>query len=329
MASNDYLVRPWPLPEHCHPTNWSVRQMCRTIVRRDPTRPAFWYLSLITPHPPLQPLAEYLDMYRDVAIDEPAVGDWARDPARWPYFLRWQNLWYSITNATPAERALARRAFYATLTHIDHQLRLVIGTLREEGLLDNTILAFTADHGDMLGQHGLWAKQMFYDMSAKVPFVLLPARGDQRLKAGARDDRLTELADLMPTLLELAGLPLPRKMDGVSLLRPDRREYLWGEVQDGVLASRMVRDRRFKLIYYPAGNHLQLFDLLADPQEMHDLARDARYGSELDRLVRCLMDRLAPVNGAWVKDGRLVGLPEPELVRDTRDLGNQRGLRFA
>ncbi len=68
MATTDYTVRPWHLSEHLHPTNWSAREMCRTIKRRDPNRPAFWYLSFNAPHPPLVPLRDYLDLYRDVEI---------------------------------------------------------------------------------------------------------------------------------------------------------------------------------------------------------------------------------------------------------------------
>ena len=60
----------------------------------------------------------------------------------------------------------ARRAFYALCTHIDHQLRVVLGTLREQGILDNTVILFTSDHGDMLGKHGLWAKTLYYEESA-------------------------------------------------------------------------------------------------------------------------------------------------------------------
>ena len=73
-----------------------------------------------------------------------------------------------------------RRAFYALCTHIDHQLRFLLGTLREEGELDNTIICFTSDHGDMLGNHGMWAKRLFYEYSANIPMILLGVAGDER-----------------------------------------------------------------------------------------------------------------------------------------------------
>ena len=84
MSNNQYVTRPWHLPEHCHPTNWATREMCRLIRRRDPTRPGFWYLSYVHPHPPLTPLNDYLDMYRDVEIPDEPLADWAKMSKTFP-----------------------------------------------------------------------------------------------------------------------------------------------------------------------------------------------------------------------------------------------------
>ena len=84
MGNNQYTYRAWHLPEATHPTNWTTRMMARMIKRRDPRRPAFWYLSYRHPHPPLVPLQAYLDVYREIPIDEPFVGEWARDARRTP-----------------------------------------------------------------------------------------------------------------------------------------------------------------------------------------------------------------------------------------------------
>ena len=103
----------------------------------------------------LWPLQAYMDLYRDIDIAPPVIGEWAYDEAALPYALRaYSDGGMALRDAPPHEVELARRAFYATLTHIDHQIRVVTGCLREEGLLDNTIIAFTSDHGDMLGDHG-------------------------------------------------------------------------------------------------------------------------------------------------------------------------------
>ena len=130
MSNNDYLNRPWHLPEDCHQTNWTTQQMVRMIKRRDPTRPGFWYLSYCHPHPPLAPLQCYLDMYRDVDVDMPYCGEWAQDTEKLPFTLKLIQGKY--THFTEDLIRSARQAFYALCTHIDHQFRVVIGTLREE-----------------------------------------------------------------------------------------------------------------------------------------------------------------------------------------------------
>ena len=329
-SSNDYNTRVWHLPDHLHPTNWAAREMCRTIRRRDPRKPAFWYLSFIDPHPPMWPLQAYMDLYRDVPIDPPVIGEWARDPDSMPWMLRsYSDGGVAMRGAPPHEIELARRAFYALITHIDHQIRVVIGTLREEGLLENTIIALTADHGDMLGDHGRWAKSLMYEMSAKVPLLVVPADGDSQIEAGSTDGRLAELHDVMPTLLELAGIPAPDTVEGLSLVGETRRDYIYGEHWDGANATRMIRDKRFKLVYYAIGNSYQLFDLDEDPRETRDLSETSGFADVRHRLTDLLVDNLYGDDLQLVKNGELIGLPADRPIPPPgRQFGNQRGLRF-
>lgn len=338
LNNNDYQCRAWQLPEHCHPTNWAAREMCRTIQRRDPSRPAFWYLSFTAPHPPLWPLNDYLELYRDVEMDEPVYGDWSRELDRMPQTLRHRRHTHSITSAPPHEQDLARRAFYALCTHIDHQLRTVLGTLREEGLINNTIIAFTSDHGDLLGNHGLWAKTLMYDRAANVPLLIVPRAGDDRLPPRTRDERLVELRDIMPTLLDLAGLPIPEQVEGQSLISDAPRDTLFGEhgtynperPHSALAVTRMVRDQRHKLIYYPAGNRVQLFDLHDDPDETRDLADNPAHAETRERLTNVLIDEMYDTDEHFINGGQLVGVPEIDVPDQppARNMLNQRGWRF-
>ena len=331
MTQNSWVTRPWHLPEYCHPINWASREMCRCIRRRDPRKPGFWYLSFSAPHPPLWPLQSYLDLYRDVELDEPASGNWSARFEDLPAHIK------RLSNADnepmargrPHEIALARRAFYATLTHIDHQIRVVMGYMREAGLLDNTIIAFTSDHGHMAGEHGLWCMTLFQEMSAKIPLILVPTLGDGRVTPNALDDRLAEFADIGPSLLDLAGIPIPDHMDRLSLIGEERREHLYGEHGEGAMAMRMIRRGRHKLIYYAVGNRVQLFDLEADPRECHDLADEPGHAVVRKELEQLLISEMYGEDLGWVKDDQLVGLPDPGYeARGTRDLRGQRGLRF-
>ena len=212
------------------------------IRRRDPTRPGFWFLSYCHPHPPLVPLEWYYNLYRDVDIPLPQQAAWSQDFNNLPYALQMIQTRYG--NAFSDEELQGiHRAFYALCTHIDHQLRRVIGTLREERLLDNTIICFTSDHGDMLGQHGLWAKRLYYEQSANIPMLLLGPANDERTPAGTQDDRLVGWQDVMPTLLDLAGIPIPETVQGTSMVGDARPP----------LSLRRSRRRAHGITHDPAG----------------------------------------------------------------------------
>jgi arylsulfatase A-like enzyme len=228
-----------------------------------------------------------------------------------------------------SEIATALRAFYALCTHIDHQLRLVIGTLREEGLLDETVILFSSDHGDMLGNHGLWAKRLYYEGSANVPMLLVGAAGDSRVGTGRVDERLVGWQDIMPTLLDLAGIPCPDTVAGLSMVGETKRPHLYGECNEGNGAARMLHDGRYKLIYYPAGNRRQLFDLADDPHELNDLSESPRHARTLEALTSALIEELYGSDVDWLEDGRLVGLPDFEPAPpDNRSLTIQRGTHW-
>jgi len=322
MSNNDYNTRPWHLPEHTHATNWATQEMVRTIKRRDPQRPAFWFLSYRHPHPPIVPTETYLRMYDGVDIAEPVHGEWIKGEL--PYSL--QGVRARAAHMTQDQIRLARKAFYALCTHIDHQIRVLIGTLREEDLLDDTVICFTSDHGDMLGDHGMWAKKLFYEPSANIPMIVVGRAGDKRVGHHRVDDRIVGWQDVMPTLLDLAGIPVPETVEGRSMFGDERREYLYGEVGEGDHATRMIRQGRYKLIYYPVGNVRQLFDVEEDPRELTDLSGSAEHAGVLEELTAKLIAELYGGDEAWAENGRLVGRPNREFrPGPNRGLSSQRG----
>ena len=242
MSNNEYWTRPWPLPETAHQTYWATEQMIRTIKRRDARRPQFLYLSYMYPHPPLVPPRDYWELYEDVDIPTPLASSWPE--AETPLIADNRA---KASQYADGDRRRALRAFYAQCTYIDHQLRRVIGTLREEGMLNDTIIAFTSDHGDMLFDHDLLAKRCFYQNACNIPLIL--SGRPLAVRAGEVSAHLGSLEDLMPTLLELSGIPVPDTVEGRSIL-DEGREGLFGEISDGRYATRMYTDGRHKLIYY-------------------------------------------------------------------------------
>jgi arylsulfatase len=327
MNNNEYVHRPWHLPENTHITNWITAQATRAIKRRDPTRPALWHVSYTHPHPPLAPLACYLDMYRDWHIDTPISGSWDGDEKKFPHVLRdVRDRWRKWS---PAEKIAIRRAFYALITHVDHQIRVLIGTLREERVLENTIILFTTDHGDMLGDFGLWAKRLYYEGSAGVPMIMVGRAGDKRIGVGKTDNRLVGLQDVMPTLLDAAGIPVPKSVEGLSMIGKKRREHLFGEVNEGADATRMIHDGRHKLIWYPVGNVVHLFDLREDPRETQDRSDDPAYKAVCADLEAALAKELNGGDEVWAKRGKLIGAKAPPYKsKPNRGLTGQRGLQY-
>ncbi|MCH3918235.1 MAG: sulfatase-like hydrolase/transferase [Spirochaetia bacterium] len=335
MCNNDYFARPFHLDEAFHPTTWATRDMCETIKRRDPTRPAFWYLSYSAPHPPLVPPKDYMDMYEDIEFREPYIGDWVMKTDTLPFAYQYYSKMYHID--TKRKLANAKKAYYATCTHIDHQIRLVIGTLREEGILEDTILLFTADHGEMLGNHNLWGKFLMYENSVNIPMILIPTY-DSDCQCGVVDDRLVELKDIMPTLLKLTGLEIPDDVDGISMLDQKKRTYSYCELWEDDRATRMILTQKYKLIYYAVGNQFQFFDRINDPNEMHDLIAEPAYRQIILELKDQLKAKLHGKDSDWIKNGKFVGLPSKDYqfissLKDNnklfrgRDMKLQRGIR--
>jgi arylsulfatase A-like enzyme len=175
----------------------------------------------------------------------------------------------------------ARAGYYGHMTHIDHQLNRLIETLGETGHAGNTVVCFTSDHGELLGDHDLFRKSLPYEGSARVPLILSGPSGTG-IRSNAVVSEPVELRDVMPTLLECAGLPVPASVEGKSLLplargeKPRWREYLHGEHGAYGQSVQWLTDGRMKYIWWSGTGAEQLFDLRRDPAELHDLGRSAR-----------------------------------------------------
>jgi choline-sulfatase len=165
----------------------------------------------------------------------------------------------------------ARHGYFAAISYLDERIGEVLGALRDSGLRDRTTVLFCADHGEMLGERGLWYKMSFFEQSARVPLIVRDFTG--RVPA-RRVSGPVSLLDVAPTLLELAGLPLDAvagSADGESLLSPRVRPVISEYHAEGVQApSAMIRSGREKMIISLEDPDL-LFDLAADPQELASL----------------------------------------------------------
>jgi len=300
VDSNSWMARPYHLPEPLHVTNWTVDMAIRLLWRRDPTRPFFLWVSFLRPHAPLDPPQPYWDMYADAELPEPPVGDWCMGHAIPPPLD--PNAWQGYLPATLQRRA--QIGYYACITHIDQQIGRLLEEMRRMRLASDTFMLMTSDHGEMLGDHHLWRKSYAYEGSARVPFVMRfpPNSG---WNAGNICEQVVGLQDVMPTLLDVAGVPIPDTVEGRSLLpvlrgeSPAWRPWLHGEhsaCYSDENAVQFLTDGREKYLWFPPTGQEQLFDLIADPQERHDLAADP---AEAERVRVWREQMVAHLAGRW------------------------------
>ncbi|MEC9377319.1 MAG: arylsulfatase [Candidatus Latescibacterota bacterium] len=318
---NSWMARPSHLPEHLHPTYWTASEAIRAVETRDPTRPLFLWMSFARPHSPYDPPQAYWDMYVDHPhIPAAHVGDWA---ARYDRPVADVNA--PRTRRSDREIHRGRAGYYGNISFIDHQIGRVLyeyGKRDPEGLA-NTLIVFTSDHGDMMGDHHHWRKTYPYEGSARIPFVVQwPTAWGEDVARGQVLSEPIELRDIMPTFLDAAGLDAPDSVDGESLLSlcngtaSEWRPFVQGEhtqCYDHENCMQYVTDGDEKYIWFHHIGEEQFFDLRTDPHECHDLTRDPRAAERIDvwrkRLAQVNEERGDPRG----QGGQLVPQPEGAL----------------
>jgi len=274
---NGWVPLPWTHPRHLHPTEWTADESIRQLERRDPTRPFYLQMSFQRPHPPLDPPPEMLALYQGQELPGPWIGDWV-EPCDKDTLL---------TNAFEGriEKGALRRAteaYYASITYIDRQIGKLTAYLMRNRLWNNTVILFTSDHGELLGDHHLFRKGPALQGSAHIPFIVKPV---ERMKQ-QRIQNPVSLCDIMPTFLEWAGIEPAYPTDGDSLLPLLRgqcwsRTYIYGENYRDLPFYKagwaFVVDGRYKYIWDSLRGRELLFDLKNDPHELTNLAGKDEY----------------------------------------------------
>lgn len=248
--------------------------------------PWFLYLAFHAPHDPRQAPQEYLDLYPLDSIELPPNYLPEHPFDQGDFDLRDEQLapWPRTEHAVKVHL----QEYYAILSHMDAELGRVFDTLDANGQTDNTVVAFTADHGLAVGQHGLMGKQNPYDHSTRVPLIW----AGPGVPAGERRDALCYQHSAYATAGELLGVAPPASVQFPSLV-PLMHDDTATAHDDTLFCyrdfQRSVRDTEYKLIVYPHNGRRQLFHVAQDPWEMHDLSEDpahtARAAAMFDRLV--------------------------------------------
>lgn len=274
---------------------FAARQKLFDLARGNDPRPFCMVVSLTHPHDPYAIPQRYWDRYRHDEIDMPKVT--AADVKADPHSLRLRHV--SDMDSTPLSDEQirnARHAYYGAVSFVDDQIGAVLDALQQTGQADDTIIILLADHGDMLGERGLWYKMNFFEGAARVPLIV---NAPARFPAG-RVGASVSLADILPTLVDLAhdgdSPALPEPLDGRSLwphlAGQGGHDEVIGEYHgEGVIAPLvMIRRGGFKYIHSPVDPD-QLYDLRVDPLERNNLADDPSQADHMHALRREVAER--------------------------------------
>lgn len=273
------------VPPELHQTTWAT-EMALEFLQQQRSGPWLLNINIYDPHPPFIPPKEYADRFRP----EDMPGPWFRDSDLQQQAV-FRDIDFQDQVRTPEEHHAreAQAKYYAMIAQIDDQFGRLLQALDDSGQAQNTVVIYTSDHGESLGDHGLMFKGCrFYEGLVRVPLIF---RWPGKIVQGLRSDALVELLDVTATVVELAGLDQPAEMQGRSLLPILTGQADPGHFRDAVRCEysdalhphftggngafgTMYRRDHWKLVVYHGHNLGELYDLKQDPHEFQNLWDD-------------------------------------------------------
>ena len=298
------------VPAEHHQTTWCAERTIDFIEANEGSdRPWLYSVNPFDPHPPFDPPEEYLEPYLDdlESVPLPNYRDGELDDKPALERLRddqgFQDQWYPEMDE--ADHRLVRAAYWAMCDLIDDQVARMLDALEETGQREDTLVVFMSDHGEMLGDHGVYRKGPYmYEPAVRVPLIV----SGPGVEEGVESDALVELSDIAPTLLDAAGSETPDRVQTDSLWPilsgnsdPDsHREDVYCEHYDSMGAfddhsspyGTMIRTDRYRLIRWHRLDTGELYDLESDPAEQRDRWNDDAYAEVKTELLQRLSDRM-------------------------------------
>lgn len=291
-------------------------------------KPWVLYVSFVIPHFPLIAPKEFYEMYADVPIPKPDQYDHAEQPSH-PGVDAYRNTFNYDDYFDDDKLRVALQAYYGMCSYLDHNIGRVLSALAEAGLEDDTSVIYASDHGESLGNRGLWGKSVLYEDSAAIPMIM----AGPGIEQGVRCETPVSLVDIYPTIIQTAGDTLDDRES--ALPGSDLCEIARNPVKDRVVFSEyhaagswsggfMVRKGDWKLIYY-VGHKPQLFNLADDPREKKDLSgqeKTKKIQSELEAELRNIVDPESANAMAFSDQAkRIEELGGEEAIRSKAEIG--------
>lgn len=311
IGANDFSPALSPFPAELCATDWLADRSIEFLQERDREQPFFLWYSATDPHPPNTIHEPYYSMYDGDKIPDPVLPDWASGDTA-PYQLRWHRAGNGHASMTESERKKAHGVYYGKITNLDHQLGRVLGELMAQDVWNETIIIYTSDHGEHLGDYGDYSKGTLLDASARVPLIMRYTPWAEKLGGRRVCDSLVQLADLLPTFCDWAGGAVPSDIDGQSLAsicegtESSVRSLLHGEIG----GQHMLHDGVYKYLYFCDDGSELLFDAVSDPRDEHDLSDNRDLTSHYrQQLIKHLLEE----NNPDLQNGQLKNLGRSTL----------------
>lgn len=285
-----YIPQPSQLPAEHHHTSWVADRSIDFLNRRNSDRPFFLWASFIKPHPPFESPVPWNKLYRAADMMPPFRPEGFESLLT--YWNHFQNRYKYRDHGYDELLVRTMKAmYYASISFIDYNVGRIIEALGDE--IHNTLIVYTADHGEMLGDYGSFGKRTMLNPAARVPLLV---RWDHLFEAGQRIETPVSLLDLFPTFASAAGRDdLRPSREGVDLRRlvhgDESRGYVFSQYSERECGLYMIASEDMKYIYSAADQQEWLFDLRKDPQETKNWAGNPRYAAHLNTLRQQLIAR--------------------------------------
>jgi arylsulfatase len=315
-SNNSFVGSVFPLEERFHPSSWTVAEGIKALEmwsEKNSDSPFFMHLSFSAPHPPFSPPLNYFNDYIDKALPTPIFGDAANHLES----AEFRGRFFAESNCTQLPKDEMHRttaAYYGLISHIDACIHAVLFYLQREfkskNILDNTIIALTGDHGEMLGDHGRFNKAVGYESAVRIPMIFnFPQNIYKQNKMGSRYNELVGNQDILPTILNSIGIESPSSVTGINLMplmngeeTNINREVLHGE-HFGCM--HFLVSKEFKFIWNYKTNQKELYSLKNDPMECKNIISEDNFKSIGVDFEKMLMEKLSTRGNLFVKNGKL------------------------
>ena len=287
-----YIPQISQLPAEYHPTQWVADRSLDFLESVSEDSPFFLMSSFIHPHPPFAPPSPWNKLYRTVSAD-PYMPE---NPEEFAPFMS-DRFTREKIGISRQDLSLLRNYYYSCISFVDYQVGRLVDMLKKRGLYDNTIIVFSTDHGEMLGDFGTMGKRSMLDGASRVPlFIKQPG------KEFAQRHDVCSLVDIAPTLLNLAGIGYDAKeFDGIDLFSEQRHDTVFSQYGTGKKGTYMVASNHDRLVYSGPADKFFYFDTIPEDTNKYD-ENSPRVIELKEQLVRYMESDCCDANTAATAD---------------------------